>query len=396
MIAADVRGRVVLVRCDLNLPLKDGMISDSTRLDRVVPTLAALADRGAKVVVLSHFGRPQGREPEASLRRMVVPLAQSLERPVGFVSDCIGAEVKDAIQQLPRGGVLLLENLRFHPEEEANDPKFAEALAGLGEVFVNDAFSAAHRAHASTVGIAERLPSYAGPLMLEELTALKLAVDHPERPVAAIVGGSKISSKIKVLKHLVAKVDLLIIGGAMANTFLLALGNRMGKSLVEPDYTAIALDIIDAAKAEGCTILLPVDLVVAASLAPNLSSRVAGVDLVPERQMALDLGPASVERIVAQLGNCKTLLWNGPLGAFEIPPFDQATTSLAQQVAAMVRSEQLVAIAGGGDTVAALNLAGVTRDFTYVSTAGGAFLEYLEGIELPGIAALRAASAEPI
>ena len=391
-----MRGQVVLVRCDLNLPLKDGVISDSTRLDRVVPTLAALADRGAKVVVLSHFGRPKGREPEASLRRMVAPLAQSLDRAVGFVSDCIGAEVKESIQKLPRGGVLLLENLRFHAEEEANDPKFADELAALGDLFVNDAFSAAHRAHASTVGIAERLPAYAGPLMLEELAALKLAVDRPERPVAAIVGGSKISSKIKVLEHLIAKVDLLIIGGAMANTFLLAQGYRMGKSLVEADYTATALDILEAAKLEGCTIVLPVDLVVAASLAPNLSSRVAAVDHVPERQMALDLGPASVEAIVAQISNCKTLLWNGPLGAFEIPPFDQATTRLAQQVASLVHREKLIAIAGGGDTVAALNLAGVTRDFSYVSTAGGAFLEYLEGVELPGIAALRGASLEPI
>lgn len=389
MAVADVRGRVVLVRCDLNLPLKDGVISDLTRLERVAPTIAALADRGAKVVVLSHFGRPKGRDLEASLRRMVAPLSQSLGRSVGFVGDCIGPEVKDAIAKLPTGGVLLLENLRFHEGEEANDPAFVDELAALGDIFVNDAFSAAHRSHASTVGLAERLPAYAGPLMLEELAALKIAVDHPERPVAAIVGGAKISSKIKVLEHMIAKVDLLIIGGAMANTFLLAQGYRMGKSLVEADQTTTALEIMEAAKIEGCTILLPVDVVVAASLAPNLSSRIADVDMIPERQMALDIGPVSVDNIVARLANCKTLLWNGPLGAFETPPFDEATDSLAKQVAAMVKSDRLVAVAGGGDTVAALNQAGVTRDFTYVSTAGGAFLEYLEGIELPGVAALR-------
>ena len=385
---ANVRAKRVLVRCDLNVPLKDGEVSDSTRLTRVAPTLSRLAARGARVVVLSHFGRPKGRDSENSLRRLIIPLSHCLNQKVEFASDCIGIEAEQAIERLPNGGVLLLENLRFHSGEELNETKFCDSLAALGEIFVNDAFSAAHRAHASTVGLASRLPAYAGPLMLEELEALRRAVDSPEPPVAAIVGGSKISSKIKVLSHLITRVNFLIIGGAMANSFLHAQGFRMGRSLIEPDLADTAREILEAAEQLGCQIILPSDVVVAEKLEAGQSTRTVAVNLVPERKMALDIGPESVETITNALEKSRTLLWNGPVGAFETVPFDHATTEIAKFVARLVRRDQLVAVAGGGDTVAALNQAGVTQDMTYVSTAGGAFLEYLEGTDLPGVAAL--------
>jgi len=385
----DVAGKRVLVRADLNVPVADGRVTDATRLTRLVPGLQDLAKRGAKVIVLSHFGRPKGaRVPEMSLKPVAEALGTALGRPVAFAEDCVGDVAAKAVASLPNGGILVLENLRFHKGEEKNDPELAAALAKLGDIFVGDAFSTAHRAHASTDAITRLLPSYAGPLLMEEINALRTALEHPKRPTAAVVGGAKVSTKIPVLTNLMAKVDHLIIGGGMANTFLLAQGHAIGKSLAEPDLASTAREIMDAAAAKGCTIALPVDGVVAAEFKAGAASRVVDVTSIPADQMVLDVGPKSIAHLAKIIEGCRTLLWNGPLGAFEIAPFGEGTFALARQAAAMTKAGKLVSVAGGGDTVAALNAAGVTDDFTYVSTAGGALLEWLEGRELPGITAL--------
>jgi len=386
---ADVTGKRVLVRADLNVPVHDGKVTDATRLERLVAGLAALSARGAKVVVLSHFGRPKGGpDPQYSLAPVAAELGRLMKRNVPLAKDCIGPDAEAAVGALPQGGVLVLENLRFHKGEEKNDPAFVTALAALGDLYVNDAFSAAHRAHASTEGLAHKLPAFAGPLMMEEIQALRTALEKPQRPVAAVVGGAKVSTKIPVLTNLVAKVDKLIIGGGMANTFLAAQGVGIGKSLAELDLVGTAREIIAAAAAKGAEIVLPVDAVVAREFKAGAASSVVPVSAVPADAMILDVGPQSVAHLSQVLASCKTLLWNGPLGAFEIEPFGMGTFELARVAAKMTKAGALVSVAGGGDTVAALNMAGVTDDFTYVSTAGGAFLEWLEGRELPGVAAL--------
>ena len=383
----DIRGQTVLVREDLNVPMADGRVSDDTRLRAAMPTLLELADRGAKVLVLAHFGRPKGA-PDAkySLRQVMSALAAVLGRPVGFVEP--GQQ-----PDLTEGEIALVENTRFDPGEEANDSGFVQKLASLGQVFVNDAFSAAHRAHASTEGLAHVLPAYAGRAMQAELEALEKALGSPEHPVAAVVGGAKVSSKLDVLRHLVGKVDHLIIGGGMANTFLAARGVNVGKSLCEHDLAATADAILAAADAAGCTVHLPYDVVVAREFAANPPSlRTCNVHEVAADEMILDIGPQAVEALADVLKTCRTLVWNGPLGAFETPPFDTATVALARTAAALTREGSLVSVAGGGDTVAALNHAGVADQFSYVSTAGGAFLEWMEGKTLPGVAALEAAA----
>lgn len=385
---ADVRDRRVLVRVDLNVPMQNGKVSDATRIERVAPTLARLAERGAKVIALSHFGRPRGRDAALSLRPLIDDLARAVGRPIAFAEDCIGPVAADAVAALAPGGIVLLENLRFHAGEEKNDPEFVAELARLGDLFVSDAFSAAHRAHASTAGIAAVLPAYAGPLMAEELTALGRAVDQPDRPVAALVGGAKVSSKLKVLTNLVAKVDKLIIGGGMANTFLFAQGYPVGSSLCEKDLAETARGVLAAAAEKGCEILLPVDVVVASKFEAGAPASISALDAVADGQMILDVGPATVDLLKTKLAECRTLVWNGPLGAFEIAPFDRGTVAVGHAAAELSRAGRLVTVAGGGDTVAALNQADIADDFTYVSTAGGAFLEYLEGIDLPGIVAL--------
>jgi phosphoglycerate kinase len=385
----DVEGKRVLVRADLNVPVKAGNVTDATRLERVVPGLQDLAKRGAKVIVISHFGRPKGApDPEFSLKPVADRLGQLLGKPVAFANDCIGEVAQKAVAALQPGGIAVLENLRFHEGEEKNESAFAAALAKHGDIFVSDAFSTAHRAHASTDAITRLLPSYAGPLMMEEITALRSVLDKPKRPVAAVVGGAKVSTKIPVLTNLAAKVDKLIIGGGMANTFLLAQGVGIGKSLAEPDFLDTAREIMHAAKARSCEIVLPADVVVAAKFEAGASSRVCPVLETPADQMILDVGPKAVAHYTDVLSRCSTLLWNGPLGAFEIAPFGDGTFKLARAAAAATQAGTLVSVAGGGDTVAALNAAGVTDKFTYVSTAGGAFLEWLEGRELPGISAL--------
>jgi phosphoglycerate kinase len=385
----DVTGKRVLVRADLNVPVHDGKVSDATRLERLVAGLAALSARGAKVVVLSHFGRPKGGpDPQFSLAPVAAELGRLMKRDVPLAKDCIGPDAEAAVAGLPNGGVLVLENLRFHKGEEKNDPAFIAALAALGDLYVNDAFSAAHRAHASTEGLAHKLPAFAGPLMMEEIHALRTALEKPQRPVAAVVGGAKVSTKIPVLTNLVAKVDKLIIGGGMANTFLAAQGVAIGKSLAELDLLDTAREIIAAAASKGAEIVLPVDAVIAREFKAGAASSVVPVSAVPADAMILDVGPQSVTHLTTVLASCKTLLWNGPLGAFEIEPFGVGTFELARVAAKMTKAGTLVSVAGGGDTVAALNMAGVTDDFTYVSTAGGAFLEWLEGRELPGVVAL--------
>jgi phosphoglycerate kinase len=382
----DIAGKRVLVREDLNVPMADGQVTDDTRLRAAVPTVAELADKGAKVLILAHFGRPKGqRNPEMSLALVTRPFEQVLGRPVRFIDDQGAAE---AIATLKDGDVAILENTRFDPGEEKNAPETVERLAALGELYVNDAFSAAHRAHASTEGLAHKLPSFAGRQMEAELDALDKALGNPEHPVAAVVGGAKVSTKLDVLKHLVSKVDHLIIGGGMANTFLAARGVDVGKSLAEHDLTGTAEEIFDAAEAAGCTIHLPYDVVVAKEFRPNPETRTVNVHEVQPDEMILDIGPAATEALGDVLKNCRTLVWNGPLGAFETPPFDVATMTLAKTVAALTREGSLVSVAGGGDTVAALNQAGVADDMTFVSTAGGAFLEWMEGKELPGVKAL--------
>ncbi len=390
----DPAGKRVLVRVDLNVPMKDGRVTDATRIERAAATLKELADRGGRVVVLSHFGRPKGPSPELSLQQLVAPLSAALGgRPVAFAPDCIGAPARALVGGLANGAVGLLENLRFHKGEEANEPAFVAALAELGDLYVNDAFSAAHRAHASTAGLAERLPAAAGRLMEAELDALGRALEHPQRPVAAIVGGAKVSTKLDLLGNLIARVDRLIIGGGMANTFLLAQGREVGRSLAEPDLVARAREILAAAAGRGCQILLPDDAVVAAAFAEGAPHRTVAIDAVPADQMILDVGPGSVAAFSEALRGARTLVWNGPVGAFETRPFDQGTLALARTAEALTRQGALVSVAGGGDTVAALAAAGVTDAFSYVSTAGGAFLEWLEGRDLPGVAALKAAKA---
>jgi len=382
----DIAGKRVLVREDLNVPMADGQVTDDTRLRAAVPTVAELADKGAKVLILAHFGRPKGqRNPEMSLALVTRPFEHVLGRPVRFIDDEGAAE---AIATLKDGDVAILENTRFDPGEEKNAHETIERLASLGDLYVNDAFSAAHRAHASTEGLAHKLPSFAGRQMEAELDALDKALGNPEHPVAAVVGGAKVSSKLDVLKHLVTTVDHLIIGGGMANTFLAARGVDVGKSLAEHDLTGTAEEIFDAAEAAGCTIHLPYDVVVAKEFRPNPETRTVNVHEVQPDEMILDIGPAATEALGDVLKNCRTLVWNGPLGAFETPPFDVATMSLARTVAALTREGSLVSVAGGGDTVAALNQAGVAGDMTFVSTAGGAFLEWMEGKELPGVKAL--------
>ena len=388
---ADLVGKRVLVRVDFNVPMRDGAISDDTRLRAAVPTIAELSDRGAIVLLLSHFGRPKGQNrPDMSLALLVRPLAELTGRPVRFIEDCQGPQATRAVTTMMAGSIGILENTRFHLGEESNDPDLARAMAALGDYYVNDAFSAAHRAHASTEGVAHLLPSYAGRAMEAELAALEQALGNPQRPVAAVVGGAKVSTKLAVLGHLVAKVDHLIIGGGMANTFLAARGVAVGKSLAEHDLTGEAEAIFARAEAAGCTIHLPYDVVVAKQFAANPPGlRICNVHEVAPDEMILDVGPAAVEALGDVLKNCRTLVWNGPLGAFEIPPFDAATVALARTAAALTTDGSLVSVAGGGDTVAALNHAGVAADFSFVSTAGGAFLEWMEGRTLPGVAALR-------
>ncbi|WP_221791820.1 phosphoglycerate kinase [Aquisediminimonas sediminicola] len=387
----DLTGKRVLVREDLNVPMQDGKISDDTRLRATVQTISELSDRGAKVLVLAHFGRPKGeRRDDMSLAPIAPALAKLLGRDVAFIADCQGGDAVAAVAALPNGAIAVLENTRFHAGEEKNDPALSAAMAALGDLYVNDAFSAAHRAHCSTEGLAHLLPAFAGRAMQAELEALEKALGKPEHPVAAVVGGAKVSTKLDVLKHLVARVDHLIIGGGMANTFLAARGVDVGKSLCEHDLKDVADAILDAADKAGCTVHLPYDVVVAKEFAANPPTRTINVHEVAADEMILDVGPAAVEALGDVLKTCKTLVWNGPMGAFEIPPFDFATVALARTAAALTAEGSLISVAGGGDTVAALNHAGAAADFTFVSTAGGAFLEWMEGRELPGVAALTA------
>lgn len=385
----DVKGKRLLVRVDLNVPVDNGVVTDATRIERVAPALTELADKGAKVILLSHFGRPKGRDARNSLKPVAAEVARIIKRPVKFVDDCIGEVAENAVSAMKPGDIVCLENTRFHPGEEKNDPAFVEALAKLGDVWVNDAFSAAHRAHASTEGLGHKLPAYAGRSMQAELDALGRALDHPERPVAAVVGGAKISTKLDLLENLLKKVDILIIGGAMANTFLLALGKRVGKSLVETDLVATAQTIVRRAQAAHRELVLPVDAVVAEKFEAHAPSRVTLIPDVRDNDMILDIGPKTVEHVVSVLARCKTLVWNGPFGAFEMEPFDDGTVEVAEAAAELTKAGKLVTVAGGGDTVAALNAAGCADRFTYISTAGGAFLEWLEGKALPGVEVLK-------
>jgi phosphoglycerate kinase len=386
----DLRGKRVLVRVDFNVPMQDGEVTDATRIERAAATLKELMGKGAKVVALSHFGRPKGkRESSMSLRPIAKALGGVLGTEVAFAEDCIGEPARKVVEALPDGGIALLENLRFHAGEEKNDKTFADELAALGEVYVNDAFSASHRAHASITGLAERLPAYAGRLMQAELEALEAALGGSQRPTAALIGGAKVSSKLEVLGHVLDRVDVLIIGGGMANTFLNAKGVKVGKSLCEHDLADNAREIMVKAQAKNVRIILPDDAVVAAKFEENAATRTIPVGEVGDADMILDIGPKSAEATGRELERCRTLLWNGPLGAFEIRPFDAGTNAVAQKAAELTKSGKLQTVAGGGDTVAALAHAGVLEDFTYVSTAGGAFLEWLEGKELPGVAALR-------
>lgn len=389
----DATGRTVLVRVDFNVPMQDGEVTDATRIQRAAATLTELAEKGARVVALSHFGRPKGkRESSMSL----APIAAALTKVLGgasvaFGEDCTGDPARHVVDRLQDGQIALLENLRFHAGEEKNDPAFADALAALGDLYVNDAFSCSHRAHASITGLAERLPAFAGRLMQAELEALAAALGGGERPAAALIGGAKVSSKLDVIGHVLDRIDVLVIGGGMANTFLNAKGMPVGKSLCERDLAGTAREIMAKAAAKRVTIVLPEDVVVAPALEAGIATRTIPVEAVGADDMILDVGPSSVAAIERALGGCKVLLWNGPLGAFEIPPFDEGTTVAARAVAALTRDGRLKSVAGGGDTVAALAHAGVLDELSYVSTAGGAFLEWLEGKDLPGVAALRAA-----
>jgi phosphoglycerate kinase len=386
----NVAGRRVLVRADLNVPMQEGRVTDATRIARLAPTIRELADKGARVIVLSHFGRPKGkRDASLSLAPLAGELGKALGgRPVAFAEDCIGAPALRVVEGLKDGGVVLLENLRFHGEEEKNDAGFAKKLAALGDIYVNDAFSCAHRAHASTEAIAHLLPSAAGRLMQAELEALGKALEAPQRPVAAIVGGAKVSTKLELLGNLLAKVDVLVIGGGMANTFLYASGVAVGRSLCERDMADTARRILGDAQAERKRIVLPIDAVVAPALTAGDAATTVPIGRVPEDQMILDIGRQSVADTVTALAGCRTLVWNGPLGAFEHPPFDAGTKAVAREAAKLTQAGKMLSVAGGGDTVAALAQAGVEDRFSYVSTAGGAFLEWLEGKTLPGVAAL--------
>ncbi|MDB5735857.1 MAG: phosphoglycerate kinase [Alphaproteobacteria bacterium] len=387
----DVKGKRVLVRADLNVPVKDGVVTDATRIQRQAPTLRELADKGARVIVLSHFDRPKGKVvPSMSLKVLVQPLSDAVGRKVAFADDCIGPTAQAAVDALKDGDMLLLENTRFHAGEEKNDSDMARQLAALGDIFVNDAFSAAHRAHASTEGVARLLPNAAGRSMQAELTHLEKALGQPERPVMAVVGGAKVSTKIDLLENLVGRVQTLVIGGAMANTFLAAQGIKVGKSLYEPDHMETARRITAAAQKSGAVILLPTDVVVAKEFKANAAHRTVATSDIADDEMVLDVGPDSVKAFEKSLETTRTLVWNGPFGAFETVPFDAGTVAAAQSVAAATRAGRLLSVAGGGDTVAALAQAGVEQDFTYVSTAGGAFLEWLEGKTLPGVEALKA------
>jgi phosphoglycerate kinase len=386
---ADMKGKRVLVRVDLNVPVENGKVADKTRIERAAPTIREIADKGGKVILLSHFGRPKGFDPKESLKPLAPAIAEVLGRPVAFAEDCIGAKAKAAIDAMKPGDILCLENTRFHKGEEKNDPEFVAQLAALGDIFVNDGFSVSHRAHASVEGIARKLPAYAGRTMQDEIEALTKVLETPTRPLAAIVGGAKVSTKLDLLGNLLSKVDVLIIGGGMANTFLAAQGHAVGKSLCEHDLLPTAREIMALAKSKGREIVLPVDAVMAKEFKANARSRVAGVEGVAPDEMILDIGPRSIEYVCSVLARMKTLVWNGPFGAFELEPFDNGTVEVAEAAAELTAAGKLIAVAGGGDTVAALNAAGVTDRLTYVSTAGGAFLEWLEGKALPGVEVMR-------
>jgi phosphoglycerate kinase len=385
----DVKGKRVLLRVDLNVPMEGGKVTDLTRIERVAPTINELAGKGAKVILLAHFGRPKGRDPKESLKPVAAVVAQVIKRPVAFADDCVGEVAEKAIAALKDGEVLCLENTRFHPQEEKNDKAFVDQLAKLGDIWVNDAFSAAHRAHASTEGLGHQLPAYAGRTMQAELEALDKALGNPKKPVIAIVGGAKVSTKLELLENLVAKVDALVIGGGMANTFLHAEGVKIGKSLAEKEMAQTALKIVAKAEKANCAIILPVDAVVAYHFEANAPSHAYGLDAIPADGMILDIGPQSIERVKAAMDDAATLVWNGPIGAFELSPFDKGTVAAAKYAAARTKAGKLVSVAGGGDTVAALNQAGVAAKLTYVSTAGGAFLEWMEGKPLPGVEVLK-------
>jgi len=386
---ADVRGKRVLVRADLNVPMSNGTVSDATRIRVAAPTITEIADKGGRVILLSHFGRPKGRDAKSSLAPVAAEVSKVIGRPVAFADDCVGETAERAIAAMKPGDILCLENTRFHPGEEKNDRDFVAQLAKLGDIWVSDGFSVAHRAHATTEGLAHLLPAFAGRAMQAELDALGKALEHPQRPLAAIVGGAKVSTKLDLLGNLIDKVDVLIIGGAMANTFLAALGRQVGKSLFEPDLVATAREIMAKAKATKRELVLPVDAVVAQKLEAHVPTRVVDVDRVGDADMILDIGPRSIEDVVSVLARVKTLVWNGPFGAFETEPFDNGTIEVAEAAAELTEAGRLVTVAGGGDTVAALNAARVTDRLTYVSAAGGAFLEWMEGKALPGVEVLR-------
>jgi phosphoglycerate kinase len=387
---ADLKGKTALVRVDFNVPMENGVVQDDTRLRAALPTIDLLSKAGAKVVLLAHFDRPKGkRVPEMSLTPVVEPLAKLVKKPVAWADDCIGAPAKAVIDALKPGDVALLENLRYHAGEEKNDPAFAAALAKLGDIYVNDAFSAAHRAHASTEGIAKLLPAYPGLSMERELSALNAALGNPQRPVLGIVGGSKVSTKLDLLKNLVTKLDKLAIGGGMANTFLYAQGHDVGASYCEKDLAETAREIIRLAGQNNCKLFLPIDIVVAEQMAAGVPTRVRGLGSIDDHERILDAGPETVARLKRAMANSKTLIWNGPLGVFEIPPFDKGTVEAAKEAAKLAKEGKLIAVAGGGDTVSAMNHAGVAADLTFISTAGGAFLEWMEGKVLPGVEALK-------
>ena len=385
----DLQGKRVLTRVDLNVPMVDGKIADATRIEKIVPTISAIIKKGGIPILIAHMGRPKGeRHQNLSLSQLQEELETYFKSKVIFAAECIGPSAKTAVQIVKKGEIVLLENTRFYPEEEENDPKFAASLAALGDLFCNDAFSASHRAHASTTGLAKYLPSCAGKLMEAELKALESVLGQPERPVATVVGGAKISTKIALLENLIEKVDCIIIGGAMANTFLFSKGFKIGRSLVEESLKPTALKILDKAEKYSCKVILPTDVIIAKELSKNTPTSVVSADECPENYMILDAGPSTVDNIKQCINSAKTLLWNGPLGAFEVSPFDEATSQAAKYASERTKNGDLISVAGGGDTVAALNKAGVTESFTYVSTAGGAFLEWLEGKELPGVLCL--------
>jgi phosphoglycerate kinase len=386
---ADVKDKRVLLRVDLNVPMENGKVTDTTRIERVAPTIKEIADKGGKVILLAHFGRPKGPDPKETLKPVAAEVARIVGRPVSFAEDCIGEKAEAAIAAMKSGDIVCLENTRFHKGEEKNDPAFVAELAKLGDLWVNDAFSAAHRAHASTEGLGHKLPAYAGRTMQAELDALGKALERPKKPVIAIVGGAKVSTKLELMENLIGKVQALVIGGAMANTFLHAQGVNVGKSLVEKDMAGTAWRILEKAETKSCAIILPVDAIVAYHFAANAPSHAYGVDAIPAEGMMLDVGSQSIERVKGAIDDAATLVWNGPMGAFELHPFARATVEIAKYAAERTQAGKLVSVAGGGDTVAALNAAGVAGRFTYVSTAGGAFLEWMEGKSLPGVEILR-------